>query len=157
MLLDLNHINTYERNEDRHIGLQMAFDDGGIDGQTFSVVATGLSDGTLRTLVLTLIPRLDARSIYLIEEPENGIHPIAIRELYRALSSSKHSQILVATHSPVFLATAKPHELLCFKRALNGEVQIVRGDRHPALQGWEDKQPNERLTLPLMFERGVLE
>ena len=96
-----------------------------------------VSDGTLRLLALTLLAYLPEQdSIYLIEEPENGIHPKAVEGVFQSLSSVYQGQVLVATHSPLFLGLAEPSQLLCFAKNPSGAVDIVSGDKHPALQNW---------------------
>ena len=47
------------------------------------------SDGTMRLLALTLLAYLpDSREIYLLEEPENGVHPLALEAIRDSLSSA---------------------------------------------------------------------
>ena len=59
-----------------------------------------MSEGTLRLLALTVIAYLpDAGRIYLIEEPENGIHPLATEAVYQSLSSVYGSHVFITTHS----------------------------------------------------------
>ncbi len=83
------------------------------------------SDGTLRLLALTLPAYLDDfRGIYLIEEPENGIHPRAVTTMYQSLSSVYEAQILLATHSPVILSIVNPDDVLCFAKTMEGALQI---------------------------------
>ena len=67
---------------------------------------------------------------YLIEEPENGIHPRAVETVFQSLSSVYDAQILCATHSPVILSMARPESVLCFARDATGATDIVRGDEH---------------------------
>ena len=110
------------------------------------------SDGTLRLLTLTLPAYLpDFNGIYLIEEPENGIHPMAIEAVYQSLRSVYDTQILLATHSPVILGCAEPTDILCFKKAENGATDIVAGNDHPALREWLGS-----LILSDLYASGVL-
>jgi predicted ATPase len=96
-----------------------------------------LSDGTLRLFALTLLAYLpEEKGIYMVEEPENGIHPAALEAVYQSLSSVYEGQVLCATHSPILLNMAKPEEILCFARAESGATVIVPGDRHPVLKEW---------------------
>lgn len=45
-----------------------------------------VSDGTLRMLALSLLAYLpDLTGIYLVEEPENGIHPQAVETVWQSL------------------------------------------------------------------------
>lgn len=111
-----------------------------------------LSDGTLRMLALTLLAYVeDLSGSYLIEEPENGIHPKAMESVFQSLSSVYDAQILCATHSPVLLSLAKPAQLLCFAKTEDGRTDVIQGDQHPVLRDWQ-------LTIDLetLFASGVL-
>jgi predicted ATPase len=110
------------------------------------------SDGTLRLLALTLPAYLDdLKGIYLIEEPENGIHPRAVETMYQSLSSVYQSQILMASHSPVVLSSAKPADVLCFAKNSEGATDIVPGDKHPKLRDWHGE-----VNFGTLFASGVL-
>ncbi|OAT82356.1 hypothetical protein A6M21_09435 [Desulfotomaculum copahuensis] len=110
------------------------------------------SDGTLRLLALTLPAYLpDFKGIYLIEEPENGIHPRAVEAMFQSLSSVYNAQILLATHSPVILSQAGADNILCFARTANGATDIVPGNKHPALREWRGET-----NLSVLFAGGVL-
>ena len=80
-IADIRDIRVKTREDDRHSYLVAVFGDG------LEVPSWALSDGTLRLLALTIIAYLpeDGRA-YLIEEPENGIHPLAVESVYRSLS-----------------------------------------------------------------------
>jgi predicted ATPase len=111
-----------------------------------------LSDGTLRLLALTLLAYIMAEtSVYLVEEPENGIHPQAIEAVYQSLSSVDDGQVLVATHSPVLVAHVTPDQLLCFAKTPNEATDIIRGDRHPRLRDWKGE-----LNLSQLYAAGIL-
>jgi predicted ATPase len=64
--------------------------------------ADSLSDGTLRFICLATLlnqPKQTMPTLILIDEPELGLHPLAIRLLTEMLdAASKRTQILVATH-----------------------------------------------------------
>jgi len=69
-LPDVEEIRTIERPEDKHRYLLIYYRNG------LEVPSWTVSDGTLRLLALTLPAYLKGlEGIYLIEEPENGIHP----------------------------------------------------------------------------------
>ena len=145
-LPDIEDIRTIERPEDRHRYLMIRYQ-GGIEVPSWMV-----SDGTLRMLALTLPAYLqDFQGIYLIEEPENGIHPRAIETVFQSLSSVYDAQVLVATHSPVILNIVDPEQVLCFAKTPEGATDIVRGSEHPALVEWR-KETN----LGVLFAAGVL-
>jgi predicted ATPase len=83
-------------------------------------------------------------TIYLIEEPENGIHPQAVECVFQALSSVYECQVLCASHSPVILSMAEPEQLLCFSRTDENATDIMRGDKHPMLTKQRLRHENER-------------
>ncbi len=145
-LPDVDMIETVERPEDRHRYLHIKY------GTGVSVPSWGISDGTLRLLALTLIAYLPGRErIYLIEEPENGIHPTAVETVYQSLSSAYDAQVLCASHSPVVLSCADPERLLCFAKTEDGATDIRRGDEHPVLRDWQ-----RGADLGTLFASGVL-
>lgn len=145
-LPDLKHIDTVERTEDRHRYLVLELENG------LKVPSWSVSDGTLRLLALTLLAYLpDISGIFLIEEPENGIHPRAVETLYQSLSSVYNAQVLLATHSPVILSIAKPENVLCFAKTPEGATDIVRGSDHPKLREWKGET-----DLGTLFASGVL-
>jgi hypothetical protein len=71
--------------------------------------------------------------------------------MYQSLSSVYDGQMLVATHSPLVVAVAKPSEVLCFTKDAEGATQIVSGDRHPDLSDWRGE-----VDLGTLFASGVL-
>lgn len=145
-LPDLEGIRTVEREDDRHRYLMLRYR-GGLEVPSWSV-----SDGTLRLLALTLPAYLtDFEGVYLIEEPENGIHPRAIETMYQSLSSVYGAQILMATHSPIILGMAEVESVLCFTKNAEGATEIVRGDQHPRLREW-----HRETDLGVLFASGVL-
>jgi predicted ATPase len=145
-LPDFRGIRTVERQDDRHRYMILIYKDG------LEVPSWMASDGTLRLLALTLPAYLsDFRGAYLIEEPENGIHPRAVETLFQSLSSVYDAQILLATHSPVILSTAKADSVLCFAKTEEGATDIVKGSDHPALREWRGET-----NLGVLFAAGVL-
>jgi hypothetical protein len=145
-LPDLEHFRTILREDDRHRYLVLDYKQG------LDVPSWMASDGTLRLLALTLPAYLDSfRGIYLIEEPENGIHPRAIETMHQSLSSVFDAQILMATHSPVILTIADAEDVLCFAKSENGATDIVSGDHHPRLRDWRHE-----VDLGTLFASGVL-
>ncbi len=139
-------VETVEREEDRHRYLLLRYRNG------LAAPSWTVSDGTLRLLALTIIPYLpDEGRVYLIEEPENGIHPRAVEAVFQSLSSAYGSQILCATHSPILVSLAEPRQILCFSRQEDGSTSIVTGDRHPILSKWKHES-----DLGTLFASGVL-
>lgn len=110
-----------------------------------------VSEGTLRLLQLTILAYLpDFHGVYLVEEPENGVHPSALEAIYQSLSSIYDAQVLVSSHSPILLNMAKPEQLLCFSKSEDG-VKIVRGSEHPALKDWQNE-----VSLGTLAASGIL-
>lgn len=146
-LPDIKGVRTVVREEDRHCYLVLKYENG------MEVPQWMVSDGTLRLLALTLPCFIDDfGGMLLIEEPENGIHPKAIETAYQALCTVTSAQVLLATHSPIVLNIAEPHEVLCFAKDEFGATRVVRGDEHPALIDWQHD-----VSLGVLFAAGVLE
>ena len=102
-----------------------------------------LSDGTLRMLALTLPAFLSGPpSLYMVEEPENGVHPHAIEIIVKALAAIPGAQVFVATHSPLVVQQVGAKPLLCFTRDETTGVQIIHGEKHPALKDWNGSSPD---------------
>lgn len=145
-LPDIKAIESIDRPEDRHRYLCIEYSNG------LKAPSWTISDGTLRLLALTLIAYLNASDrIYLVEEPENGIHPLAVESAFQSLSSSYSNQILCATHSQIFLSLTEPEQVLCFGKTDEGAVDIVSGEEHPNLKGWR-----RDLDLGSLLAAGVL-
>jgi hypothetical protein len=145
-LPDLKQIRTVERSEDRHRYLVIEYENG------LKVPSWVVSDGTLRLLALTLLAYLpDVTGVFLIEEPENGIHPRAVESVFQSLASVYGAQVLLATHSPVVLSIAKPEQILCFAKTPDGATDVVRGSDHPGLKTWKGET-----DLGTLFASGVL-
>ena len=146
VLPELRGIRVVEREDDHNAYLMLSY------GAGIEVPSGSVSEGTLRLLALTLIAYLpDAGEIYLIEEPENGIHPLAIEAVYQSLSSVYDSHVFVTTHSPTLLACASPEEVLCFGRDRTGATDIILGTDHPRLGQWR-----RAADMDMLFAADVL-
>lgn len=145
-LPEFRSFSTVLREEDRHRYLTAR------STEDVALPSWVLSDGTLRMLALTLLAYVeDLSGSYLIEEPENGIHPKAMESVFQSLSSVYDAQILCATHSPVLLSLAKPAQLLCFAKTEDGRTDVIQGDQHPVLRDWQSS-----IDLETLFASGVL-
>ena len=145
-LPDIEDVITVELPDTRHRFLQVVYHGG------LRVPSWLVSDGTLRLLALTLPAYLsNFEGVYLIEEPENGIHPMAMETVFQSLHSVYSAQILLATHSPVILGCAELSDVLCFKKNAEGATDIVAGPDHPALKQWRDS-----LNVSDLYASGVL-
>jgi predicted ATPase len=86
-LPDIERVRTVARAEDKHRYLMIHYR-GGLEIPSWMA-----SDGTLRLLALTVpafLPKFEG--VYLIEEPENGVHPQAVETVYQSLSSVYDAQ-----------------------------------------------------------------
>lgn len=129
---DLEDIRIVVREEDYHAYLMVRYT-GGLEVPSWMV-----SDGTLRLMALTILAYLpSSNDVFLIEEPENGIHPTGIEIVYQSLTSVYEGQLLLARHSTVLLALAEPKDLLCFAKTPGRATDVVRGDQHPRLRDWQ--------------------
>ncbi len=147
ILKDLHQIYVVERPEDRALYLVLEYTTG------LRVPAWLLSDGTLRLLALTLLAYLsNTGEIYIIEEPENGVHPRALEAVFQSLSSVYEGQVFVATHSPLLLRLARLEDLLVCGKTDSGAMDVVNGPEHPRLKQWQRDVP-----LDTLFVAGVLE
>ena len=124
----LQGIGVAERPEDRHGYLVMRYEDG------LAVPSPLESEGVLRLLVLSLLPCLPEETrVHLVEEPENGVHPLELNAVWDSLAAVRGSQLLVTTCSASLVAHAKPGQVICLARGAEGGVGVVKGSEHPLL------------------------
>ena len=146
VLTDLADIRVVVRPEDRHAYLSLRYD------TRMDVPSWMASDGTMRLLALTLLAYLpDNDEVWLLEEPENGIHPLALEGVRDSLWSAYDAQVLTTTHSQALLGLVEPSEVLCFDRNQDGATDIVRGIEHPILAAWQGS-----LDMNVLFARGSI-
>lgn len=109
----------------------------GVDAE---LTLADLSDGTLRLLcwaVLCLSPRPPA--LLCLDEPELGLHPRVLPVLAGLLRlASTRTQILVATHSPYFLAQFALDEIAIMRKQ-EGAAVFLRPSSSRALQSMADE------------------
>ena len=145
-LPQISDIRAKEREEDHHAYLAVTYNSG------YEVTSSGLSEGTLRVMALTVLPYLKKRpAIIITEEPENGIHPQAIEAVLQSLGSVYDSQVLISSHSPVVLAMSQLDQILCSRMTSNGAAMIIKGTEHPRLKEWKGS-----IDLGSLFAAGVL-
>ena len=139
------NIDAVEREEDHHAYLRVEYEGG------YTVTSSGLSDGTLHILALTILPYLGrVPQLICIEEPENGIHPRAIETVLQSLSSVYDSQVWVTTHSPVVLAHTDLAAVMLMQQQDGGAIAVRESD-HPRLQDWRGS-----IDLGSLLAAGVL-
>ena len=156
VLPELEDIRVVEREDDRHAYLMLRYANG------VEIPSWMTSDGTLKLLALTLFAYLPVAETYpsdrrflheviLLEEPEDGVHPLALDAIYDSLASVYDGQVLATTHSPTLLGLARPEEALCFARTTDGSIDVVRGTEHPHLKDWHGTA-----DMNLLFATGVI-
>ena len=139
-------VRVIDRPDDRHKYLMLRYQNG------LEVPSWKASDGTLRFMALTLLANLpDATGLYMIEEPENGIHPGALEELFNSLSCVYDAQVLLATHSPEIVAVSDINHLIIFGKTSKGEVDVTSGSMHPYLRDWQNQ-----IDLGTFYASGAL-
>jgi hypothetical protein len=147
-LPQIRSIEAREREEDHRAYFSVEYEGG------YRVTSSGLSDGTLRILAITIIPFLPEEAlprILVIEEPENGLHPQAIETALESLGMLYESQVWLSTHSPIVLAQTKLRDVLATQLGEDGTVTVVPGDKHPRLRNWRGT-----IDLGSLFAAGVL-
>ena len=145
-LPQISSVRATEREDDHHAYLAVTYNGG------YEVTSSGLSEGTLRVMALTILPYLQKRpAVIITEEPENCIHPQAIEAVLQSLGSVYDSQVLISSHSPVVLAMSHLDQILCSRVASSGAVTIIKGTNHPRLKEWKGS-----IDLGSLFAAGVL-
>lgn len=145
-LPQVSDISIHEREDDHHAYFRVRYND------RYDVPSSGLSDGTLRILVLTLLAYIAKPPRFLVtEEPENGIHPQATEVVLQSLSSIYDSQVVVSSHSPVVLASLRLDQILAARLGDSGAAEVIAGPQHPRLVDWKGE-----VSLPTLFATGVL-
>jgi predicted ATPase len=99
---------------------------------SFAVEQSGISSGTLRVLAfMTALFGETNSSLVGIEEPENHVHPSALKALAEYLrDASKRMQIVVTTHSPILLdCLPTPEEVSIVRRTPEGTA--ITAEKNP--------------------------
>lgn len=113
--------------------------------------AYSLSDGTLRFICLaTLLLQPSPPALILLDEPELGLHPFAIRLLAEMLeAASKRVQVLLATQSVTLLNNFAPKDVLVADNdGLRTTFERLDEDK---LEAWLDE-----FSLGELWEKNVL-
>jgi predicted ATPase len=141
-------VRAVEREEDHYAYLVVEYSNG------YQVTSSGLSEGTLRIVSLSLLPYLPSSALprlLVTEEPENGIHPRGIETVVQSLASLPDDQVLVSTQSPIVLANTDLDHILTARLNEDGSVEVIPGRQHPRLQDWHGT-----VDIGTLFAAGVL-
>lgn len=113
-----------------------------------------MSDGTVFALgLLTALSFVgDASALVLIDDIDQGLHPLAQKELVgilrRIQESNPQLQIVATTHSPYLVACVQPEEVLCMNVGDDGLSRMAPLTSHPDYQRWkQDMNPGEFWSL----------
>ena len=105
------------RLEWKHVGTDAYFD------------VSSLSDGTLRFIALAALLQQPVElrpSVILLDEPELGLHPLAITMLASMIkTASVDTQVILATQSPILLDYFEPEDVLVADR-VDGATEFRR-------------------------------
>ena len=95
-----------------------------------------LSDGTLRFICLaTLLMQPKPPATIIIDEPELGLHPVAINKLASLIrKASEHTQVILSTQSINLIDNFEPEDVIVTDRSDEGS--IFRRLRSVELQEW---------------------
>lgn len=99
-----------------------------------------LSDGTVRFIALaTLFMQPWLPKVIIIDEPELGLHPVAIEKLAGLIKAAaqRGTQIIVATQSAELISNFAPEEVMTVNQR-NGNTDVVRLDEK-GLAHWLDE------------------
>lgn len=113
--------------------------------------AYSLSDGTLRFICLaTLLLQPSPPALILLDEPELGLHPFAIRILAEMLEAvSKRVQVILATQSVTLLNNFSPKDV--FVAENDGLKTTFQRPDEEKLKHWLDE-----FSLGELWEKNVL-
>jgi predicted ATPase len=129
------------------------------DGTLFS--SRVISEGTLRILGLCAIAVAASGGIVAFEEPENGVQPQRLDRIAELLTSAarrQSAQLVLTTHSPVFIAAMlerarhERHDIGLFGVSRVGRKTVIR--RVPGDPGlWSEQAMGELLSEPDEYDK----
>jgi predicted ATPase len=118
------------------------------------IEASYMSDGTLFALgLITALHFVEGkRALLLIDDIDQGLHPLAQRELIGMLRLIQNGnpglQIIATTHSPYLVACVNPDEVLCMHLGEDGFSRMAPLTAHPEFDRWKaEMNPGEFWSL----------
>jgi predicted ATPase len=134
-----------------------------------AIPSVRLSSGTLNYLgLITLVATPNRPSLLMIEEPENGLTPQAVRSFYQAVRSlayrqrsDRGSQVLLSSHSPFVICEAwngEDRKFIHQVKVDNGQALIRDFDQVIREQGIQLRKDNvgDRTILGLTTAEEVM-
>ena len=97
-------------------------------GDTFDIEALSTGEKTLLSKVLYLYFKDYKNKVILIDEPELSLHPSwqnRVLKIYENFAKMNNCQIIIATHSPHIVGSAKSESLRVLKK-VDGKVEVVK-------------------------------
>jgi len=94
----------------------------------FEIEALSTGEKTLLSKVLFLYFKDYKEKIILIDEPEISLHPSwqnHILKIYENFAKKYDSQVIIATHSPQIIGSAKPESLRILNKRKDGKIEVV--------------------------------
>lgn len=123
-------------------------------GQDSTFTAAALSDGTLRFICLATLllqPEEKQPATILIDEPELGLHPFAIRVLAAVIKAvSGKKQVIISTQSVELLNEFSPEDIIVADR--QGHQSVFRRLGKDELTDWLDQE----YSLGELWKKNVL-
>ena len=89
---------------------------------TLLIESKNMSDGMLRLLAFLAICEIEKKGVFLLDEIENGINLDYAEKIIQILEENcrdKHNQMIVTTHSPIFLDYVDKNNIRYMYRAPN--------------------------------------
>ena len=106
------------------------------DDRVEQVLIENRGAGTQNNLIIALFRliaelQIEASFIFAMEEPENSLHPKAQRQLLSVIQEiSSTSQVILTTHSPVFIDRSRFEHNILLTRAVKGNTVAKTFDEH---------------------------
>jgi ABC-type branched-subunit amino acid transport system ATPase component len=91
------------------------------------VPAKFMSEGLLYYLAFAAVQYLERPAVILVEEPENGLHPVRVSEVMKIFREiSKTTQVIIATHSPLVVNELSAEEVSVVTRTAEKGTSVRR-------------------------------
>jgi predicted ATPase len=113
------------------------------------------SDGTIRFIALATLllqPENLIPNVIIIDEPELGLHPVAIGQLAGMIKeAAKHTQVIVATRSPGLVDEFEPNQVTILESDKEKGYSTARKLDEKALADWL-----ESYSLSELWDKNVI-
>ena len=114
-----------------------------------------ISDGTLRFMALATLllqPPKNLPSLIVIDEPELGLHPLAISILAGMIkTAAENAQVVIATQSPRLLDEFSADKVVVIDRDVERRSSVIRKLSTEQLKEWEDEY-----TMSELWDKNVI-